>query len=272
MRDADCVSFLQWALPRLGMRWSGFRKVRRQVGKRVARRMEALGLAGLGDYRRYLESHPGEWPRLEGLCRITISRFFRDREVFEHLLGEVLPGLAAAPTVRVWSAGCGGGEEAYSVKIGWHFLITPRFPSARLEIVGTDADEGQLARAEVACYGASSLREVPADWRETAFRQTEAGYVLREEFRSGMTFLRQDIRREAPEGPFDVVLCRNLVFTYFDETVQRRLARVMADRLRPEGLLVLGKYEALPPGTEDFDVWDAKRRIYRRRAATGGRG
>ena len=115
MRDDDCIVFLQWALPRMGFWWPGFRKVRRQVCKRVGRRMKELGLTDLEAYREHLEVHPEEWATLDGFCRITISRFFRDRGVYETLGREVLPGLARLSSsegespVRIWSAGFGGG-------------------------------------------------------------------------------------------------------------------------------------------------------------------
>jgi chemotaxis protein methyltransferase CheR len=79
MSDSQCVVFLQWALPRLRVRWAGFRKVRRQVCRRVWRRARELGLADLVAYRAYLEEHPEEWALLDSMARITISRFYRDR-------------------------------------------------------------------------------------------------------------------------------------------------------------------------------------------------
>ncbi|HUS38260.1 MAG: hypothetical protein WBF93_12370 [Pirellulales bacterium] len=85
MKDAECVELLQWALPRLRMRWLGFRKVRRQVGKRVDRRLHQLGLDSVDQYRTYLAVHEGEWSVLNDCCRITISRFYRDRGVFDFL-------------------------------------------------------------------------------------------------------------------------------------------------------------------------------------------
>ncbi|MFP3941442.1 MAG: CheR family methyltransferase, partial [Thermoanaerobaculia bacterium] len=120
MRDDDCVRFLQWALPRLGMRWSGFRKVRRQVCRRITRRMGELGLRSLREYRERLEAEPGEWRELDRLCRVTISRFWRDRGTFRTLEETVLPALAGAAletgnaTLEAWSCGCASGEEAYT--------------------------------------------------------------------------------------------------------------------------------------------------------------
>ena len=77
--DAEGVQFLQWCLPRLRLRWLGFRKVRRQVYKRILRRLKELGFSGVDEYRSYLEGHPAEWAVLEALCWISISRFYRDK-------------------------------------------------------------------------------------------------------------------------------------------------------------------------------------------------
>jgi hypothetical protein len=92
MTDANCVAFLQWALPRLGRRWAGYRKVRRQVCRRVSRRMGELGLGSFAEYRSHLEREPDEWPRLDALTNITISRFYRDRAVYDFLVGALVLG------------------------------------------------------------------------------------------------------------------------------------------------------------------------------------
>jgi chemotaxis protein methyltransferase CheR len=95
LSDRQCVEFLQWALPRLGMRWEGFRRVRRQVCRRLRRRLSELGLPDLVAYRVHLEHHPEEWCALDGLVDITISRFNRDRGMFAFLTADVIPALAA---------------------------------------------------------------------------------------------------------------------------------------------------------------------------------
>lgn len=268
MSDAECVSFLQWALPRLGMRWAGFRKVRRQVCKRVGRRMAELRLPDVSAYRAYLESHPGEWGRLDTLCRITISRFYRDRGVFEYLATDVLPGLArrsasrADPEIRAWSIGCAGGEEVYSLTVLWRLAVQPRFPTVRLRVLGTDIDERQLARAEAACFPAGALKEVPAEWIETAFERAGRDFRVRGEYRSGVEFRSQDIRREMPGETFDVVLCRNIVFTYLEEILQREIAGAVARRIRPDGVLIVGNREVLPSDTPGFTALSTRLRIY----------
>lgn len=90
MTDQDCVQFLKWSLPQLSLRWNGFRKVRNQVCKRIDRRVHELGLDDVSEYRALLERNKAEWGKLDSLCRVSISRFYRDREVFRCVEQEVL--------------------------------------------------------------------------------------------------------------------------------------------------------------------------------------
>jgi chemotaxis protein methyltransferase CheR len=258
---------LRWALPRLGLRWPGFRKVRRQVCKRIARRIEELGLADVAAYRERLERDPEEWPALDALCRITISRFYRDRTVFEHLATAVLPALAAAavargePTLRCWSAGCGSGEEPYGLLLLWAFRLADSFPGLSLAVIATDADEQLLERAARGCYPPGTLRELPSEWICRAFARDDGHRCLRPAFRQRVVFLRQDIRSAQPEGPFDLVLCRNLVFTYFEHRLQQRTLMDIAAQMRPGAALVVGKGEMLP-GLEALDASPAGFGVY----------
>jgi chemotaxis protein methyltransferase CheR len=264
----DAAAFLQWALPRLGLAWSGFRRVRRQVSRRVGRRAAELGLPGLAAYRAYLEAHPEEWTRLDGFCRIPISRFWRDAPVFEALADEVLPALAqdahGRGQVRAWSAGCASGEEPYSLSLLWAFRLSPDFPALRFEVVATDADAALLARAQAACYRSGSLKELPKAWRETAFAVQDGLRCLKPEYKAGVEFVLQDVRRATAAGPFDLVLCRNLAFTYFDAEGQREALRRLLAALRDGGALVIGGKERLPEGAFPVASWRPELRIYRK--------
>jgi len=268
---SDCVELLRWALPRLGMRWAGFRKVRRQVCRRIHRRAEELGLADLPAYREHLEGDPAEWAVLDGLCRVTISRFLRDRGVWETLGHQVLPALASAGRtgLRCWSAGCASGEEPYSLVLVWHQLgVAPD-----LEVVATDTDPVVLERARRATYPDGSLRELPETWRREAFEVVaEQGdrHRLHHELRGKVCFALADVRDPPPHGAFDLVLCRNLAFTYYGEQVQRAVLDHLHQALRPGGALVIGKHESLPLAGV-LEVWSERDRIYRRPGARDGR-
>lgn len=269
MRNEDCVTFLQWCLPRLGLRWAGFRKVRKTVCKRITARMRSLNLPDAAAYRAHLEAHPAEWPRLDAMCRIPISRFWRDRAVFDALARDVLPSLAAAArsrgqeTFRAWSAGSASGEEPFSLRLAWSLEAEPGFPGLGVQIVATEIDEILLARAAAGLYSHSSLKDLSPELLERAFRASNGLFELRDALRRDVTFLKQDIREEMPEGPFDLILCRNLIFTYFDAATQAALLPRLAARLRPGGALVIGAHEHLPDPAPGFARWDGPKEIYR---------
>ena len=253
----EYTAFLQWALPRLGLRWPGYRKVRGQVCKRLRRRLEALGLTTLTAYREYLDKNADEWQRLDGFCRITISRFYRDRGVFDHLRSVVLPQLcrdleeSGEHRLRCLSIGCCGGEEPYTLALVWRFDLADRFPCIEPEIRATDGDP-------------ASLEDLPEEWRSAAFQMQDKLFCLRQEFRKLVYFQRQDMRDELPAGPFHLVLCRNLAFSYFDEAGQRQAIEHLAARMPRGSILVLGKHERLPANTWPFEALSPHQAIYQR--------
>jgi chemotaxis protein methyltransferase CheR len=251
--DADYVRFFHICLPRLGLRWAGFRKVRKQVVKRLKRRLRALQLPHPAAYLAYLDRHPEEWGVLDSCCRIVISRFYRDQGLFETLRDAVLPTLAhavrarQAQTLRCWSAGCAAGEEVYTLTLLWQLCLQAQFPDLRLHIIATDIDANALARARRGCYEWGSVKALPSRWLEAGLERRDHEYCVRETFREGICFVAQDIRQDLPEGDFDLVLCRNLVCTYFAEALQCKILAQIAERLVPGGVLVLGAHETLPP-------------------------
>ena len=268
MKTVECVEFMQEALPELGLRWAGFRKVRGLVCKRLGKRFAELGLADLAAYRAYVALHPPEWHKLEEMCRIPISRFYRDRAVFASLERDVLPALAAEAVaqdrheLRCWSACCASGEEPYTLSILWHVRLAPALPGLTLRIVATDIDPTMLRRARIGCYLASSTRELPEDLMRAAFDRSGEQYCVRTAFRT-VDFLQQDIRESVPDGPFDLILCRNAVLTYFLPAKQQQVMERVIARLEPGGALVIGLHETLPPSGAGLATWSNARAIYR---------
>jgi len=254
MIEGEFAAFFLEVCARLGLAADGYRRTRGSVRKRIGRRLRELRLAGLAEYRRYLAAQPDEWRWLDRCCRITISRFARDGAVYEALVTRHLPAQAAAARargqrcVRVWSAGSASGEEPYGLAIAWRIDVQPRFPELQLDVLATDVEPTVLARAARGGYPEGALRELPARWR-VAFERRDDEWWLTEPYRAGVRFERADLRSEWPAGPYDVVLCRNLAFTYFDEPTQLRLAGVFAAVLQPGGVLVVGRGERVPTGS-----------------------
>ena len=268
--DTQWTVFLQWALPQLRMRWPGFRKVRTQVQKRIHKRLQALQLADLDAYRHYLLAHPEEWRVLDTLCRITISCFYRDRGIYGLLAEGIIPGLVEQARrdgnrqLRIWSAGCGSGEEPYSLAILWSMQLQQRDPDITLQVLATDADPQLLQRARAACYPFSSLKDLPMAWRESAFAASAGRYCLKAVFKRPVLFVEHDVRGPVPATALSLILCRNLVYTYYETDLQREITQRLGDALQPGGLLVLGSHEALPDGVPGFVPLPYKKGIYKK--------
>lgn len=273
MKDSECVPFLQWALPQLGMRWGGFRRVRRQVCKRLQKRLHRLGLEDVQAYRNFLRSHPSEWKTFDTFCQITISRFYRDKAVFKFIAHDVLRELARQTTagenhlLKSWCAGCASGEEPYSLSLLWHHDLHTDFPQISFLLLATDTNVQMIHRARHGCYDPSSIHDVPADIRQSAFfSQADGRLCLRARYREDVQLLQHDVRDPVPNGPFDLIMCRNLVFTYFDLKLQRTILHRFWNVLRAGGALILGTHENLPVSDLKFSEWSAKYRVYRKSA------
>lgn len=270
MQDTTCVTFLQWLLPQLNMRWNGFRKVKRQVCKRIDRRISELCLTDVESYRTYLKENSAEWKILDHFCRITISRFYRDRSVFNFLGQEVLPSLETSflklhqPFFRVWSAGCASGEEPYTLSILWNYLFQKKYPDVRPEIIATDIDPTVLARARRGRYQESSLRELPSAWQASAFNRLGNLHSIRDYHKDSVSFFLMDVRDKAPDAHFHLILCRNLAFTYFDMDLQEEILDRLYSKLETGGVLIIGSHEILPANNLSLRQWQDNMPVYQK--------
>jgi len=142
--------------------------------------------------------------------------------------------------------------------------LQPSFPGLQLDILATDADPVLLGRARQACYPYSAIKNLPADWREQAFLQDAEQFCLKARYRQPVRFAQQDFRVAMPREQFDLVLCRNLVFTYFVEPQQCEILQRLRAAIRPGGALLIGIHEKLPACSGDLDIWSERFRVYRR--------
>jgi chemotaxis protein methyltransferase CheR len=247
----SCNDLLRWALPVLNKRTAGYRKVRKQVCKRITGRMKDLQLHDFNQYKTWLENHPDEWEVFDEMTFITISRFFRDRWQWNQLADDILPSLTQKVIgenrpLRCWSAGCASGEEPYSMAILWKQRIEPVYPDSTLQLIATDVQQHMLERAREAVYMKGSLKDVPESLLHEAFDKKNAEYHLKSRYASLPEFIRQDIRKEMPEGKFDVIFCKNIVAMYFDTATATEIFRKIVEKINDDGILILGNHEIFP--------------------------
>lgn len=233
-----------------GLSWKGYRRVRKGVQKRLARHIRQLGLEDGEAFLSLLEKDPLLREQTERLLAVSISRFFRDRALWQVLEEHVLPSLLqpGTETIKVWSAGCARGEEVYSFRILWEQGRKGREETALLELWGTDLKPEFLEAAREGIYGASSLKELSPELRAAYFRSLPGSrFIVSEFLKEGIRWKVHDLRRDPPPGTgWHILFLRNNLLTYYRGEIQKlALARILP-RLAPGGFLMIGAHEKLP--------------------------
>ena len=245
-----------------GFDFTGYK--RPSLARRVTKRVQALNLQGFGDYLDYLEVHPEEFATLFNTMLINVSSFFRDAPAWECLRADMLPKLLAANPagpIRVWSAGCAGGQEAYSLAIAFAELLGAEAFCQRVKIFATDVDEDALSQARQGSYSLEDLEPVPAGLREKYFERAAARYVFSHELRRTIIFGRLDLIADAPISRLDLLACRNALI-YFNLEAQRQILDRFHFALNEAGFLFLGRAEMLLMHANLFTPVNLKHRIF----------
>ncbi|XXX71713.1 protein-glutamate O-methyltransferase CheR [Sorangium sp. So ce134] len=239
--------------------------------RRIRRRMRLLGIAGYPEYRAHLAADAEEHPRLCEAVQVQWTEFYRDPEVWAYLADQVVPSIlaekAAGAPVRVWSAGCASGEEAYTLAIvlaeamGWAAF------RERATVFATDVNDRAIAAGRAGRYSATRTEGMPPEVREKYFSPEGDGWVVRPELRECMMFSRHDLLRDPPFGRLDLILCRNTMI-YFTTAAQVSVLAALYLALRDGGVLFTGEAERPHLLTDLFQAECRYRRVFRR---AGGR-
>jgi chemotaxis methyl-accepting protein methylase len=246
---------------RRGLDFSGYRRA--TLLRRLTNRLIAVRAPSGLRYLAALRDSPDEVDDLVATLTVKVSRFYRNAAVFDALGDALLADLRArfpGPPLRLWSAGCAQGEEAYTLA-----MVLGAIPG---EVLATDIDEAALAIARAGRYAAAAFDELPAGLGHLVVKDADGGgWWIAEAPRRRVRFLRHDLASgEAPGTlPFHLVCCRN-VLIYFDSDLQGRVLRVLVDRVAPGGLLCLGEAEWPGPALA-LEPVDRKLKIFRRPAA-----
>jgi chemotaxis protein methyltransferase CheR len=253
--DFEAISALVKSLTGINLT----RQKRELVYGRLAVRLRAMGLRTFREYRQVVAEDAQEQIRMCNAITTNLTYFFREPHHFEHLRDQVLPGLcerANQRRLRVWSAGCSSGEEAYSIAM---ILLEslPQLPDWNVRILATDLDSDMLETAAAGEYAADRVKGL-SEARLSRFfiEHKDHGsriYVVRPEVRRMVTFKKLNLMQPLPmTGPLDVVFCRNTVI-YFDKDTQRNLFARIAPLQRPGDLLYLGHSESLLSVSSDYE-------------------
>ena len=236
--------------------------------RRIKRRMVATSTGSLEDYLDYLRRYPEEYQRLVTALLIKVTEFFRDSELYATLRAQIVPDILenarrTTQELRIWSAGCATGEEAYSLALLVAEALGDDLGSISVRIFATDLDNEALAFARRGIYPGAALVDVPPELVERYFTRLDGDYEISKAVRSMVVFGQHDLGQRAPFPHIDLLLCRN-VLIYFTTELQRHVLQLFAYSLRNGGYLVLGKTETNNPLANYFIPENAGLRIYRR--------
>lgn len=236
--------------------------------RRISVRMRVKGASSFQEYSKILDVDPLEHERLIATLTINVSKFFRNPDTYASIAAKVLPELCASatPVIRIWSAGCAAGEEAYSLAVlcDQHAIVQRSAPS-RFEIVGTDVDAGAITAARRARYIEAAFTDTAPVVLEMYFPLTEGLHTPSPEIRRLVSFQRADLLDPArPVSRVSLIVCRNVII-YFTRQTQERLFQRFREVLLPGEFLVLGKVETLLGKSRGmFESVSSRERIFRR--------
>ncbi|MBN1193794.1 MAG: protein-glutamate O-methyltransferase CheR [Methanomicrobiaceae archaeon] len=244
--DERFEHLLEYLKLQRGFDFTGYK--RSSLRRRIKKRMHEIKIEEFGDYQDYLEVHPEEFGALFTTILINVTAFFRDKPAWDYLSAEIIPRILATLTedepVRIWSAGCASGEEAYTIAIIMAEILGVEAFKKRVKIYATDADEEELEIARHASYSERDVEHVPPGLREKYFILEGGNYVFLSDLRRTVIFGRHDLVQDAPISRLDLIVCRNTLMYFIAET-QAKILQRFHFALKDTGFLFLGKAEML---------------------------
>ncbi len=263
--DESFETLLRYLRDSRGFDFTGYKRA--SLMRRVRHRMGHVGCETFEDYLDVLQASSDEFSALFNTILINVTAFFRDSEAWDYIAANVIPRILAdrGPNypIRVWSAGCASGQEAYTLAMLLAEALGPEEFRQRVKIYATDVDEDALTEARAAAYDAKAVESVPRDLLKRYFENVNGRYVFYKDLRRAVIFGRNDLVRDAPISRVDLLLCRNTLM-YMNADTQRNVLSRLHFALAMHGTLFLGHAETLLSHSDRFTPLDLKHRIFRK--------
>ena len=269
-------TFLEHLTESRGFDFSAYKRATLQ--RRVRRRMSIVGVQDYAEYLDYIQVDPDEFEPLFNSILINVTSFFRDPEAWTFIATEIIPCLTqmktpdgeAAP-IRVWSAGCSSGEEAYTIAMLLVEALGEEAFKDRVKIYATDIDEDALSAARRGIFGEREIQAVPGPLRSRYFDESGHGYSFKKELRRSLIFGRHDLIQDAPISRIDLLITRNTLM-YMNADAQAQVLSRLHYALNNGGFIFLGKAETLIARSRDFEAVESKQRIFAKSATRTAAG
>lgn len=237
--------------------------------RRLDVRLRATNTKSYKEYVNFLQTHAEEYPELMETLTVNVTNFFRNPEVYDIVEKEILPAIIKSKktglkSIRIWSAGCSIGVEAYSIAMLLNHLLGNEFSKYNIKITGTDIDKDSLQKAQNGVYSAAEMKDVRPAFLKKYFTIDGDRYMITEELKKVTQFKKQDLISGPKMSGFDAIFCRNVTI-YFQKELQENLYMDFYNALSKDGFFVMGKTETLlGPSKDLFKSYNTKERIYQK--------
>ncbi|WP_081661490.1 CheR family methyltransferase [Halopiger djelfimassiliensis] len=239
------------------------------LDRRITARIRRTRCDDYDEYFDLLQSDPDEQAALLDSMSINVTGFFRNPGVWDGIRDVLRTLSSTTDRLEIWSAACADGREPYSLSMLAH--DDPRIDESAVRILATDISEDALEVARNGVYEESRTTDIEGELdylsnpdRYVEYDSTAETYRVRDSVKERVTFERHDLINGGPKSGFNLVTCRNL-FIYIDTEYKRTMLETIARSLRPDGYLVIGKSETIPPALKsEFSATDNRHRIYER--------
>lgn len=268
-KNLDFENLLIYIRQSRGFDFTGYK--RSTLMRRIYKRMQSVNLENFTDYIDYLQVYPAEFNYLFNTILINVTDFFRDDSAWEYLGKQIIPNIIKCKKngeqIRIWSAGCASGEEAYTLAMLIAEILGVDDFRQWVKIYATDVDEETLQQARQAVYSAKDIQSIPLQLRDKYFELVGESYVFRQDLRRSVIFGRHNLIQDAPISRIDLLVCRNTLM-YFNSEAQGQILARFHFALNDTGYLFLGKAEMLLMHANLFTPIELKNRIFTKVSST----
>ncbi len=214
---------------------------RPQMERRINSLMRVLKIDGYDSFIEEMKKEQSLYNRFVDHLTINVSEFFRNQAQWDVLKEKIIPELLTrSQDLKIWSAGCSTGQEPYSLAM----TMEENFPRVKYSILATDFDIGVLNKAKSGLYTEREVNGMNQTYLTKYFQKEDKDYSVRNEVRKNITFKKHNLITERFENGFDLILCRNVVI-YFTEETKAELYKNFFNSLKTGGILFTGSTEQI---------------------------
>ncbi|HSN59084.1 MAG TPA: protein-glutamate O-methyltransferase CheR [Clostridiaceae bacterium] len=235
----DMADFEKWVFREFKIDLSAYKS--KQLHRRIESLMKRSKADSIELYIDMLKKDPSQQQKFLDFITINVTEFFRNPSVFEDFRKNVEDYASKGNRqLKIWSAACSIGSEPYSIAM----MLDEMLRGKDYFILATDIDSTILARAKIGEYSEHEVKNVSSDYRVKYFTRTGDMYTIKPELKKRITFKKHDLIRDEYEMNFDIIVCRNVVI-YFKQETKDELYRKFSKSLKKGGLLFVGSTESM---------------------------